>query len=389
MRYKLGEIATFSQGKQVDINDQLVSNKDGTRRFVRIIDYTNPNEPPRYVSNYGDRYYVSDKEVAMIRYGSQTAGKVVMGKNGIIANNLFKITINNQKASNKYVYYYLSQKTIFDYLRNTQSSSTMPAISFNTMSNLEIELPPIAIQDRIVRILSSLDEKIELNNRQNRLLLNIALSIYKNVNSSQDDSWDKGFIDDKRLTRICKSGVDIFTGEKKYIATANVDGTDINNYELIKYAGRPSRANMTPAKNTVWFAKMEGSVKNILVADFCDELINTYVLSTGFMGIECLDDSIYYIWCYINDDQFLDVKNSLSTGTLMAGISNTTIRKAEYLIPPHDLLLKFNKTVEPIFKKIYSNTIEAQRLKELRDNLLPKLMSGEISLERVTVDDRE
>ena len=112
-KYKLSEIATFSQGKQVDIENQFEKKKDGMVRFVRIIDYTNENEPIRYIENYGDRYYVSDKEVAMIRYGSQTAGMAVMGKNGIIANNLFKINIDNEIVANKYLYYFLVQDKIY------------------------------------------------------------------------------------------------------------------------------------------------------------------------------------------------------------------------------------------------------------------------------------
>ena len=104
-KYKLGEIASFTQGKQVNINEQFFVKKEGMKRFVRIVDYTNSNEPIRYVKNFGKRYYVSSDEVAMIRYGSQTAGMVVLGKDGIIANNLFKISINNEIALNKYIFY--------------------------------------------------------------------------------------------------------------------------------------------------------------------------------------------------------------------------------------------------------------------------------------------
>ena len=110
MEFKLGEIATFSQGKQVDINEQYNYKKDNMKRFLRIVDYTNTNEPIRFVEDYGKKYYVSENDLIMIRYGSQTAGKVVMGKSGIIANNMFKINLNKNIVVNRYMYYYLSQK---------------------------------------------------------------------------------------------------------------------------------------------------------------------------------------------------------------------------------------------------------------------------------------
>jgi type I restriction enzyme S subunit len=168
--FKLGDIATFSQGKQVNIENQYEIKSEGMVRFVRIIDYTNENEPIRYIKNFGNRYYVSENEVAMIRYGSQTAGMVVMGKNGIIANNLFKINLNNDIVLNKYMFYYLSQQKIFNYLRDSQSSSTMPAISFNIMNNLQINLPNIEYQSKIVKILDCLNNKIVINNKINNNL---------------------------------------------------------------------------------------------------------------------------------------------------------------------------------------------------------------------------
>jgi type I restriction enzyme S subunit len=68
------------------------------------------------------------------------------------------------------MFYYLSQQKIFNYLRDSQSSSTMPAISFNIMNNLQINLPNIEYQSKIVKILDCLNNKIVINNKINNNL---------------------------------------------------------------------------------------------------------------------------------------------------------------------------------------------------------------------------
>jgi type I restriction enzyme S subunit len=92
--YNLADIATFSQGKQVATNNQFLEKSEGMIRFVRIVDFTKDDEPIRYIKDFGPSYHVSSHELVMIRYGSKTAGKVVRGYSGIIANNMFKIDFN-------------------------------------------------------------------------------------------------------------------------------------------------------------------------------------------------------------------------------------------------------------------------------------------------------
>ena len=197
--------------------------------------------------------------------------------------------------------------------------------------------------------------------------------------------WKVGYFGDNILSKIIKSGVTKFDDEKKYVATADVSNSSINNFTMVKYDDKPSRATMTPIANSIWFAKMEGSKKNILVTNYTRELLNNYIFSTGFMGIECINNSINYLWELINSDSFILEKDALSTGTLMAGISNSTITNYKYLIPTDEVLNKFNKIINVINKKIYNNQIQNKKLEQLRDTLLPKLMNGEIDLDNIEI----
>lgn len=197
--------------------------------------------------------------------------------------------------------------------------------------------------------------------------------------------WEIGYFGDNILSKIIKSGVSKFNGYKKYIATADVSNSSINNFTMVKYENKPSRANMTPVADSIWFAKMEGSKKNILVTNYTKELIDDYIFSTGFMGIKCLNNSTNYLWEIINSDSFLLEKDALSTGTLMAGISNTTIINYKYLIPTDEVLNKFNEIMNGVNNEIYNNQMQNKKLSQLRDALLPKLMNGEIDLDNIEI----
>ena len=151
MIVKLSDIATYSQGKQVGVDQQFPSTSNELKRFIRIIDYTNPSEPPRYVEDFGLNYFANKDDLVVIRYGSQTAGRIVRGLEGIIANNMFKI--NFKKPVNKsFLYYFLSRDEIYNKLRMGQSSSTMPAITFSVMDNIEIPIFDEVYQSHIVNI---------------------------------------------------------------------------------------------------------------------------------------------------------------------------------------------------------------------------------------------
>ena len=150
--YQLGDIATFSQGIQVPVEEQQYIKEEGTIRFLRIIDYNNDGEPPRYIKKPDDKYIKKEKDLIMIRYG--TPGKVCIDYEGAIANNMFKINFQMKDVNTKYMYYYLSQSHIYNSL-STSVKSTMPSINFGIVSKLKVAVPPLEVQNEIVRILDS------------------------------------------------------------------------------------------------------------------------------------------------------------------------------------------------------------------------------------------
>lgn len=321
--------------------------------------------------------------------------KIILGKSVCYIN-----IKNNYNVD--YVYFVFKSSTFKRYLQYGANGTTIKNVPLSAIRNYEISIPSKRNQDKIVKILKNIEDKIKLNNKINNNLHEYAQELFKewfikfNYPTSNKkkknselglipDDWKVGYFGDNILSKIIKSGVTKFNDEKKYVATADVSNSSINSFTMVKYEDKPSRANMTPIANSIWFAKMEGSKKNILVTNYTRELLNNYIFSTGFMGIECINNSINYLWELINSDSFVLEKDALSTGTLMAGISNSTITNYKYLIPTDEVLNKFNKIINVINNKIYNNQIQNKRLKQLRDTLLPKLMDGEIDLDNIEI----
>lgn len=352
----------------------------------------------RIVGKY-DEYNIDEDQVVVVARGVGGTGDVKYSTEKCYLTNLsIALDVNKSIVLPKYIYYYYQIKN----LRYLDSGSAQSQITINDLKNVVVPIPSMKLQLKIVKILESLDNKINLNIKINNNLYELSDNLYNEwfvkfnfpkfdgkLKESElgmiPEKWNVGYFDDGILTKIIKSGVQNFDGFKRYIATADVTNTDITNYTLVDYDNKPSRANMTPIKSSVWFAKMENSIKNILVDDYMGDILNNYIFSTGFMGMECFKNSVNYIWSIINNRKFIDIKNSLSTGTLMAGISNTTIVNFKYLIPDEETLLQYNLKLREINRKIYNNKKQNETLKQLRDALLPKLMNGEIDLDNIEI----
>ena len=394
-KYRLGEIATFSQGKQVDVKEQYATKGKDMKKFTRIVDYTNASEPVRYVENYGDRYFASENDLVMIRYGSQTAGMAVMGKNGIIANNLFKINLNNDIVLNKYMYYYLSQKEIFSYLRSSQSSSTMPAISFSIMNSLEIDIPSIDYQKKAINILLKIEKKQELNNKINDNLLKLNNQLYEEyfINNINENAYE---INLKDLIKVVNG--------YSYKGSELTDKSDIGlatikNFERKGGFKEDGFKPLNPQK-----IKDEQIVEknDILVA--CTDLtqqadiIGNAVLLLGkaeykkvIISMDLVKiipkDNIdkYVVFSILNSREFKNFALGYKSGTTVLHLNKKCFDDFIIKLPANDKLDVFCKMVKTNYEKISNILEENRRLEKLRDTLLPKLMNGEIDLDKIEI----
>ena len=151
----LDKIVTFSQGIQVPVEEQTKFKHGNLGRFLRIVDYTNDAEEPRFISSPSKRYYVNHDDIVMIRYGA-TAGFVGRGLEGIIANNMFRvIPIKDEYLSKDYLYLFLTSNIVQLIISQNIGAAAMPAINF--IISLSIALSsPLCFQNKSVQTVSIL-----------------------------------------------------------------------------------------------------------------------------------------------------------------------------------------------------------------------------------------
>jgi type I restriction enzyme S subunit len=172
---RLEDIATFSQGVQVGVENHFSRKDGGQVRFVRISDYTRTREEPRFIDQkYAVKGLVARDDVVMIRYGE--AGRVCRGIEGAIANNLFTIT-PNKGISKDYLYCYLACNQVQKNIAKISASSAMPAINFLQLGGIEFKLVDECSQAKSVSQINSLENKINLLVSQINRLSDLSLAV--------------------------------------------------------------------------------------------------------------------------------------------------------------------------------------------------------------------
>lgn len=154
---KLGEVFRLKQGVQCAIENQYMNEKFGLKRFIRIVDLTQKEIEKRFINDPGVEHHIEENDLFMVRYGAP--GVIGYGFKGVIANNLFRL-IPKEDLINKYFKFLF--EFIKPYIEEISSSSTMAALNFTTLNNIELSFPKSKEeQTRIATILSDMDAELE------------------------------------------------------------------------------------------------------------------------------------------------------------------------------------------------------------------------------------
>jgi type I restriction enzyme S subunit len=356
--YKLKDFAGFSQGIQIDVDNQFSERCEGSVRFLRIVDFTKRTDNEiRYIINPGERYLVKSDDLVMIRYGSQTAGKIVRGFDGAIANNLIKISLDETVAEKHFIYYYLSQQTIFDFFLNSQSSSAMPAITFGMIGDLQIELPHLHEQTAISSILSSIDNKIDLLQRQNSTLEKMADILFRQwyIKEAKEE-WREGKLSDLISIKYGKDHKKLRNGKIPVYGSGGL-------FRFSDKALYEKESVLIPRKGTLTNVMFQDQPFWTVDTMFYTEMKKANIAKFIFHFVKGLDLA------------------SMNVGSAVPSMTTEVLNNIPIDIPTDLFFKKFEEAVKPFYMKLIANQTQIRTLTGLRDSLLPKLMSGEVRVQ--------
>ena len=295
--------------------------------------------------------------------------KCVLGKGACYLN------CNPQIVESSYLYYQLQGPHFKSYIHLMSTGSTIKHISLKTMREYVFELPSLTDQRRIASILSSLDRKIELNNKINADLEEMAQAIFKNWFVDFEPFKDGKFVDSElgmipegwkvgRLGELCnfKRGKNLLTKNAIDEGVPVVaGGLEPSCYHNIANTGAPV-ITVSGSGANAGFMRMYH--------------VPVWASDCSFIDISC--ENFYFVYCFLKVNSKL-LKHA-QTGAVQPHVKPSDIHDFELVIPDKESIYEFQDKVKPFFDKIAAIQKENSRLSLLRDTLLPRLMSGELEV---------
>ena len=265
-----------------------------------------------------------------------------------------------------------------------QSVSTYPSIKPSDIEDLELKLPNLIIQKKIVSILDTIDNKIRLNEKINNNLEQQAQAIFSNeflTLKTLPDGWQQASLIDI---------ADYLNGlaMQKYRPTVDETGIPVLKIKELRQGCCDDNSELCSQNIKSEYIIHNGDVifswsGSLLVDFWCGGIcgLNQHLFK---VTSNKYDKWFYYAWTKHHLDRFIAV--AADKATTMGHIKRDELSKAEVLIPNEADYKRIGALLQPIYDLIIVNRIENKKLAETRDTLLPKLMSGEIDISEVACE---
>lgn len=317
-------------------------------------------------------------------------GYLAIAQKPVTTNQGFKNIVVKEGFDNRFIFYLL--KSNVEFLKSQASGSTFAELSGSSLKNLSFTLPPLPEQHAIADVLSALDDKIELNRHMNTTLESLAQALFKHtvLDNPERGNWKEGFLSDicqipiggdwgsdtstgDDLQVICLRGIDLEHLRKegfspdaplRWIKKNSLQKRKMTDCDVL-IAG----SGVGPVGRPLWVSpsliKLYGF--EIIYSNFCKRL--TAKSPSYALFIDRILHNLH------QSKEILDYVNGTSLPNLDI---NGLINQYPLIIPPQGLVEKYYEIIKPFYAFLHSR--ESQIIAELRDTLLPKLISGKVRM---------
>jgi type I restriction enzyme S subunit len=338
----------------------------------RIVDFEYPSVTD-VDKNRLSKYLLKAGDIVFTRVGSvDLSAYVKPHQDGWMFSSRMLRVRPSQKIDSRFLSYFFQQKRFREYILNISVGATMPSINTEILKGIPISHPPLPEQKAIATVLSSLDDKIDLLHRQNKTLEAMAETLFRQcfVEEAQDD-WKEGKIPDE---------FDYVMGVSPPGESYNETGEGIPMFQgNADFEFRfPKRRIFTT--NPKRFAEKYDTLISVRAPVGAQNMANEKCcIGRGVAAFRYKRNNDYYTYTYFKLRSLMEeIKQFNNTGTVFGSISKANFETLDILLPPDDLIDRFQVLIKPIDDKVISNNNQISTLEKLRDTLLPKLMSGEV-----------
>mgnify|MGYP002466294599 CR=1 FL=1 len=379
MRYKLSDICSFRKGK-VEVNSLNRGNYVSTENMlINKGGKTEASSLPNIALT--QEFKKGDVLVSNIRPYFK---KIWRAKCDGGCSNDVLVFQANANINKGFLYYVLANDEFFNYSMMTSKGTKMPRGDKFAIMQYEVPNFDLNTQQKITRLLESIDEKIELNNAINNNLEQQSMSLFKSwfidfepFDGQVPKTWVNGVLGD--FVEIKRGGsprpIQNFLSDSGFHWLKISDATGISSpfineiKEYIIEAGLKKTVYLKSGSLVLSNSATPGLPK-ILDIDTCIHDGWLYFPSSKFSN-----EYLYLYFKHIRDNLI-----ALGNGSVFTNLKTDILKNYPTNLPTENVLKEFDGLVQPIFAMILSKTRETKRLAEIRDTLLPKLMSGELDV---------
>ena len=391
-------------------------------RFLRITDIQNGvvdwHTVPFCPISEADhqRYRLYSGDIVVARTGNSTGENYLFqgAEDAVYASYLIRFRVNQRVADPAFVWYCMRTQSWQAFINSSKTGSAQAGANAKVLGRFQLALPPLAEQKAIASVLGALDDKIELNRRMNATLEAMARALFQSwfvdfdpVRAKLDGRKPIGLdettaalfpdkFQDSTLGHIPKGWT---VGKVSDLATLNRGAVNPGDFpaETFDHFSLPSFDNgrtpklelgsgimsnkFTVTQNSVLLSKLNPHIPRIWLPDL--HASRRSVCSTEFM-VACSKPGVSreYLFSLFTSSAFASVYGTLVTGTTGSHqrIRPESVLDMTTVVSPPALIRAFTDIAKPMFDRINRNTEQSRTLATLRDTLLPKLLSGELSM---------
>ncbi|MBO5482707.1 MAG: restriction endonuclease subunit S [Spirochaetaceae bacterium] len=338
-----------------------------------------------YGFDYSNCKHISAKDFESMKNGDcvPQKGDILVAKDGSFLKQIFECKETKEEAilssiamfrpnqdfiTPTFLCYLLKSPKVYNYIAsNCVSGSALPRIVLKDFKKVSMQVPPLPTQQKIAAILSSLDDKIELNNKINTNLEQQAGALFKNwfvdfepFGGKMPEGWKVGKLSDLIAVKYGKDHKKLNDGNYPVYGSGGI----MRYVEKFLY---DKESVLIPRKGT---------------------LNNVFYINEPFWSVDTIfytemkkENIAKYVYFFVKGKDL----NSMNAGSAVPSMTTEILNAIEVVIPSDEYLEKFENIVSPMFKQIKQCIIENENLTCIRDTLLPKLMNGEIEVEGIVL----
>ncbi|MBP5499779.1 MAG: restriction endonuclease subunit S [Bacteroidales bacterium] len=348
--YKLGDVLTIKYGKD----------------HKRLKDGSFPVYGSGGIMRYANEYIYKGPSILIPRKGSL---------NNIMYSNLpfwtvdtmFWTIINEEIVNPLYLYYSIYKKDF----ASLNVGSAVPSLTVPVIEDVDICLPPKEIQDKIASILKSLDDKIQNNRKINENLEQQAQALFKSWFVDFEPFRDQPFAESE--LGMIPEGWRVGNFGSLFDIKYGKDHKKLDDgiYPVYGSGGLMRKANKYLYQGESVLIPRKGSLNNVM---YVNE--SFWTVDTMFYTVPKIDDIVIFAFMQLRNKDL----SSMNVGSAVPSMTTEVLNNIKFVLPTDKIMFDFNSLATNLYRVIKHNESESHRLSQLRDTLLPKLMSGEIKL---------